>query len=237
MKKNIPNKGNPKKRKLKRPLRKNNTKTIVIAIAVIVVVAGLSYFGLKKESSVPASTATPANTAVNPPGKNVTASPPRPSLYDLVNRQAPSFSLPDRYGKVYSSDTLLGKNVVLFFNEGLICFPACWNQMVSLSIDARLNNADTVALSVVGDSKEAWQKAIDKEPELAQATVLFDESLTVSRAFGTLTLPSSMHSGRLPGHTYVIIDKGGITRYVFDDPNMGIRNDQLITEIAKIVSK
>ncbi|HLE18698.1 MAG TPA: redoxin domain-containing protein [Syntrophales bacterium] len=241
MKKKTRNKGNLRKEnRKKRDLRKNNTKTIVVVMAIIALVAGLSYFGWKfgweKESSVPASTATPATAAVNPPDKNMTANAPRPSLYDLVNRQAPSFSLPDRHGNVYSSDTLLGKNVVLFFNEGLICYPACWNQIVSLSKDTRFKNADTVALSVVVDSKEAWQKAIDRMPALAEATVLFDQGATVSGEFGTLALPSSMHPGHLPGHTFVIIDKQGIVRYVFDDPSMGTRNDQLITEIARINS-
>ena len=43
-----------------------------------------------------------------------------------------------------------------------------------------------------------------------------------------------MHPGSLPGHTYVVIDKKGIVRYIFDDPNMGIRNDQLVAEITKL---
>ena len=49
-----------------------------------------------------------------------------------------------------------------------------------------------------------------------------------------LTLDSSMHYGSLPGHTYVIIDKEGIVRYVYDDPRMAINNDLLVAELGKL---
>ena len=49
-----------------------------------------------------------------------------------------------------------------------------------------------------------------------------------------LSLPSSMHKGQLPGHTYVVIDKEGIVRYVKDDVSMAVRNQELIAEINKL---
>lgn len=52
-----------------------------------------------------------------------------------------------------------------------------------------------------------------------------------------LKTSSSMHYGSLPGHTYVIIDKEGMVRHVFDDPNMSIHNDQLVAEISKFSKK
>ena len=71
-------------------------------------------------------------------------------------------------------------------------------------------------------------------PELAQATVLFDNNRQVSQGYGVLTLPSSMHKGQFPGHSYVIINKEGIVKYVRDDVQMAIRNQELVTEIAKL---
>ncbi len=115
-----------------------------------------------------------------------------------------------------------------------MCYPACWNQIVSLAKDERFENTDTVVLSVVVDPPGEWQEAVKQMPELAEATVVFDKDAEVSKKFSMLKTASSMHYGSLPGHTYVVIDEEGIIRYVFDDPNMGIRNDQLATEISKL---
>lgn len=156
------------------------------------------------------------------------------SLEAMVGKPAPQFSLTDINGKEYTAESLKGKNVVLFFNEGLMCYPACWNQIAQFGSDDRFNTADTVALSVVVDPKAEWGRAIEKMPELAAATTLFDEGATVSRAFNVLTTASSMHYGALPGHTYVIIDKAGIVRDVLDDPRMAIRNDEIFTKIQAL---
>lgn len=209
-------------------MKKNNTKTIVLATGVILLVGALFYLGSRNKSSAP------AGVAIDPHHPDAGTNISLASLNSLASKQTPDFSLADRGGNVYSPANLLGKNVILFFNEGLMCYPACWNQIVSLSKDERLKNEDTIVLSVVVDSKEDWQQAVNKMPELAQATVVFDTGATVARNFGVLSTPSSMHPGSLPGHTYVLIDKKGVVRYVFDDPNMGIRNNQLVAEIAKL---
>lgn len=156
------------------------------------------------------------------------------SFRDMIGKSAPQFSLTDINGKEYSSENLKGKNVVLFFNEGLMCYPACWNQIAKFGSDGRFNTDDTVALSVVVDPKAEWGRAIDKMPELAAATTLFDDGGDVSRAFNVLKTESSMHYGSLPGHTYVIIDKAGIVRDVYDDPRMAIRNDEIFTKIQAL---
>ncbi|MEK7213083.1 MAG: redoxin domain-containing protein [Patescibacteria group bacterium] len=156
------------------------------------------------------------------------------ALEALVGQVVPDFALTDRDGKTYSRENLKGKNVVLFFNEGLMCYPACWDQIAQLASDGRLNNKDTVVLSVVVDPVKDWQSAVDKMPELAKATVVFDTDREVSNKFGVLTTPSSMHYGSLPGHSYVVIDKEGIVRHVYDDPRMAIHNNQLLDELAKL---
>ncbi len=152
----------------------------------------------------------------------------------LIGNPAPQFSLKDRNGVTYSNDSLKGKNVVLFFNEGIMCYPACWNQMVALATDNRLQTSSTVALSVVIDAPGDWQSAIQKMPDLGKATVLFDTDKSVSQEYGMLTAPSSMHYGSYPGHTFVIIDKQGIVRFVYDDPNMGVDNDRLVSDLQTL---
>ena len=159
---------------------------------------------------------------------------PNSKLDNLLNKPAPSFSFNDRNGNNYSSDNLKGKNVVLFFSEGLACYPACWNQIASFATDQRFNASDTIALSVVLDTPEDWQKVTQKMDGTDKANIVFDNGGQISRVFGMMSVTSSMRQGTSPGHTYVIIDKKGIIRYVFDDPSMAIRNGQIASELAKL---
>ena len=148
-----------------------------------------------------------------------------------VGKKAPDFTLADIDGNQVSLSSLLGKNAVLFFNEGMMCYPACLDQVVEL---AKLNNDNTVAYSVVVDSPKKWVDGQKDLPYLKGAKVLFDAGAKVSRQYDTLTLDSSMHKGMYPGHTYYLIDEEGIVRYTFDDPYMGNRNKELAKEIEKL---
>ncbi|MCL4417099.1 MAG: redoxin domain-containing protein [Patescibacteria group bacterium] len=154
-------------------------------------------------------------------------------LNSLVGKPAPDFTLESYDGKKITLSSLKGKNVILFFSEGLMCYPACWDQIAAFGKDNQFPSKETVVLTIVNDSKNDWKGAIEKMPELASAAVLFDTDKKVSASYNMLSLPSSMHKGQLPGHTYVVLDKRGIVRYVLDDPQMAIRNQQLLTEIDK----
>ncbi len=153
-------------------------------------------------------------------------------LNSLVGKPLPDIRLTDKNGKTFSSADFKGKYTVLFFNEGLMCYPACWNQISAFGSDQRFNSDKIQAISVVTDPANEWQQAITKMPELAKATTLFDEGANASRQLGLLTTASSMHKGSLPGHTYIVIDREGIVRYVFDDPNMAIADDMLFGKIG-----
>ncbi|OGD24289.1 hypothetical protein A2Z10_02700 [Candidatus Azambacteria bacterium RBG_16_47_10] len=216
-------------------MQKNNTVIIVIAGVIIVVIGMMLYTSGRNKAGAPVAPlgASPA-AAVDSHGHPIGKQTPATSLAGFINKPAADFSLADRNGKMYSLRELRGKNVILFFNEGLMCYPACWNQIVSLAKDARFKDSNTEVLSVVVDPPQDWRGAIDKMPELAEATVVFDTDTSVSRQFGMLTNASSMHYGSLPGHTYMIIDTEGIIRNVFDDPTMSIHNDHLFAEIARL---
>lgn len=206
--------------------KKNNIYVIIIAIVIVVATGLLIWNGSKNKTIAPA--------AVDQHGHPLAVKTSAALLDELVNKPAPDFALADKDGKIYSLNELRGKNIILFFNEGLMCYPACWNQIVALAKDERFKNTDTVALSVVVDPPGEWQKAVKQMPELAEAVVLFDKDATISKRFGMLTTGSSMHYGSLPGHTFVLIDKEGIIKHIFDDPNMSIHNDKLAVELNKL---
>ncbi len=151
----------------------------------------------------------------------------------LVGKAAPDFTLEDYNGKKITLSEYRGKNVLLFFNEGLMCYPACWNQIAAFGNDTEMAKK-TVVLNITADLKNNWKQAVDKMPELAQATVLFDSNRQVSQSYGVLTLPSSMHKGQFPGHSYVLIDKDGVVKFVRDDVQMAVRNKELAAELDKI---
>ncbi len=151
-----------------------------------------------------------------------------------VGKQAPDFSLESIDGTTVKLSDYRGKYVVLFFNEGIICYPACWDQMTALGNDERFNTNYIMAFSIVIDQKSEWEKIVKKVPGFSNAKILFDTTKAVSSTYDVLFLKSSMHPGSFPGHTYFIIDKEGVIRYIFDDPNMGIRNDMLISELSKL---
>ncbi len=153
-----------------------------------------------------------------------------------IGKEAPDFTLESLDGtKVKLSDSR-GKNVVLFFNEGKMCYPACWQQIAAFGTDGRFNSGGTVAFSIVADTRDEWKKISSQVAQLANAKILFDTTRSVSTAYDVLLLPSSMHPGSYPGHTYVIVDKDGIVRYILDDPTMATRNDQIAAEIEKLGS-
>lgn len=154
--------------------------------------------------------------------------------YALVGKPLPEIDLRDRDGNAFPMQRLRGRTTVLFFSEGLMCYPVCWDQIAAFVTDPKFGGKDIVAISVVTDSPRVWQRAAEKMPVLARATVLFDPGAAASRRLGLLALGSSMHPGQLPGHTYLLIDAGGVVREVIDDPNMAVNNELLLKLAAKL---
>jgi len=152
---------------------------------------------------------------------------------NLVGKSAPDFTLENYNGEKVTLSSLKGKNVILFFNEGLMCYPSCWNQIVAFGKESNLAKK-AVILNITVDPKNDWKQAINKMPELSQSTVLFDSNRQVSVAYGVLRLGSSMHKGQFPGHSYIIIDKEGIVKFVKDDVQMAVRNQEIAQELDKL---
>ena len=43
-----------------------------------------------------------------------------------------------------------------------------------------------------------------------------------------------MHKGQFPGHSYVIINREGIIKFIRDDVAMVVRNQELAVEVDKL---
>lgn len=168
------------------------------------------------------------------PSSSTIKNSPMSEIKELVGQSAPKFTLKDSRGNEYTDENLRGKNIILFFSEGIQCYPACWDQIGEFGADERLNNDETVSLSVVTDKPELWEGAEKKMPKIAQAKIVFDENIEVSRKFKMLDQPSSMHPGTIPGHSYIIIDKRGVIRFAYDDPKMGLRDDDLASSLSSL---
>lgn len=217
-------------------MNKNGILVILGTVVVVALVFLLSNFNIQININ-PEGNQVSANQQTSQGSQDSMHGPAKPAdstvFNSLLNKPAPDFTLQTYNGENISLSNLKGKNVILFFSEGIMCYPACWNQIAEFGKDAELENRNVTVLNVVLDAKDAWRDAIVKMPELAKATVLFDNG-KVASSYGVLTLPSSMHRGQFPGHTYVVVDKEGVVRYVKDDETMSIGNKGLISEIDKL---
>lgn len=220
-------------------MNKNGILVILGTVVIVALIFLLSNFNIQINvnrggNQVSANQQTSGSSQGSQDSMHGPAKPADSTIFDsLLNKPAPDFTLQTYNGENISLSSLKGKNVILFFSEGIMCYPACWNQMAEFGKDVELKNRDVTVLNVVLDAKDAWRDAIVKMPELAKATVLFDNG-KVATSYGVLTLSSSMHRGQFPGHTYVVVDKEGIVRYIKDDETMSIGDKGLISEIDKL---
>ena len=199
---------------------KSLNKKIFIGVAAVVI-GGLVWFVGDNGSS-------DTKSAISPDIKE--------KIYfkDAIGIKAPDFELQGMDGAMVKLSDYRGKNVVLFFNEGSMCYPACWDQVEKLGSDDRFNTENIAAFSIVTDTRKQWLDIVSKTPSMAKSKIIFDTSRSVSKAYDVLYLDSPMHPGVFPGHTYFIIDKEGAIRFTLDDPNMALANDRLIAEIEKL---
>ncbi len=217
----------------------NEKVPFVTIVLVVAVVLGVAYFLFTtapkpQTSQVARTTNVAAQNDMASHHGGVSTGVNDTLLNSLVGKAMPEIELKDKNGKTYTNADFKGKYTVLFFNEGLMCYPGCWNQIAAFGGDERFDSASVQAVSVVVDSPVDWQKAIQKMPKLADANTMFDNGAKASSKLGMLATASSMHRGSLPGHTYVLLDKEGVVKFVWDDPRMSIANDLLWNKIQEL---
>ena len=148
---------------------------------------------------------------------------------------APDFTLTQAGGTTFHLADARGKQVLLYFHEGLGCDP-CWRQIDAIQ-------ADLAQFKSLGIDEVV---AISADPAAAQAQraqrtgitlpTLADPDRAVSGAFGTLAY--GMMNGALPGHTFILVGPDGKIRWRADyggPPNytMFVADDTLLAELRR----
>ncbi len=146
---------------------------------------------------------------------------------------APDFSLPSTSGKTISLSDYKGKNIFLFFNEGVMCSP-CWQEVSKLErFRQEFDNLNTVIIPISVDDQKTWDPILKEEK--ITTPILIDADRKVTKAYKALGTPSSMHDDRA-GHTYIHITPDGKVHSSADFPNMNVPTNVLLSHIKELQS-
>lgn len=141
-------------------------------------------------------------------------------------QKAPPFTLASTDGSKVSLSDYRGRNVLLYFNEGVGC-DACFYQTVDLQNDASEFQANDITLLPI-----VVNPADQVGPELARFGIttpyLIDEGGRVSEEYGMLG--NGMHAN-LPGHGFVFIDASGRVRWQNEYPSMYASASEVMSAI------
>lgn len=155
-----------------------------------------------------------------------------------VGAEAPDFALPASAAGTFRLADQRGKNVLLYFHEGLMCAP-CWKQIDDIE-------ADLAKFQEVGVDEIA---AISLDPADAQRQraqlrgisfpVLADIDLAVSRLYDALSY--GMMGGTRPGHTFILVGPDGTIRWRADyggppDFTMYVPNTTVLAELRRAMA-
>lgn len=143
---------------------------------------------------------------------------------------APVFTLPSTSGNTISLADYKGKNILLFFNEGVMCSP-CWQEISRLErFKDEFTQLNTVIIPISVDDQKTWDPILKEEK--ITTPILIDTDRKVTAAYKALGTPSSMHDDRA-GHTYIHIEPSGTVHSSADFPNMNVPTNELIEHIKQ----
>ncbi|MGI0008311.1 MAG: peroxiredoxin family protein [Nitrosopumilaceae archaeon] len=165
------------------------SRRLVYAIAVMAIVGiTAAIFAISQQSQTKAESNSPYSISSSP------------------SLAAPAFALPSTTGnKISLSDYAGKKNVLLYFQEGVMCAP-CWKQIEDIQKGYDLfKSLDIEVVTITVDPLNALIKESNKRA--ITLPVLDDGDLTISKAYGVLDY--SMHPGSRPGHTFILVGKDG----------------------------
>ena len=130
-----------------------------------------------------------------------------------VGATAPGFDLAASTGGTVSLADYHGKNVLLYFQEGLTCQP-CWDQLTALQKDSAQVKAagiDAIVSITTDPADLIAQKTRDMDISIP---VLSDPNLAVSHAYHANSY--GMMGTSRDGHTFILVGPDGRIRWRAD---------------------
>jgi peroxiredoxin len=145
---------------------------------------------------------------------------------------APSFELESTAGGTVSSNDLRGRDVLLYFSEGVGCDVCFYQQAMIEKEQQRLADAGLAIVPIVVNP------APDVRRELARFEIttpfLIDSDRSVSAAYDTI---GRGHHADLPGHSFILVDRAGRMRWRLDDPSMYVEPAVLIRQAVAALGR
>lgn len=139
---------------------------------------------------------------------------------------APAFTLPSTSGNQVSLADFRGREVLLFFNEGVGC-DACFYQQLDLEKNAAaFKQAGLTILPIVANSAEQTLQEMQRFG--VTTPYLLDQDTSVTKSYDALG--KGMHAD-LPGHGFVLIDGSGRIRWQKEFPSMYVAASDLLNQL------
>jgi peroxiredoxin len=148
----------------------------------------------------------------------------------LASELAPAFEEQDAVtGNPVSSSALRGRNVLLFFSEGVMC-QACFEQIKALEVRASdLEARDLLLVNITTDPPDILRQAASAYG--ITTPLVSDEDRDMSRAYDVLG--QGMHPDTA-GHTFVLVDGSGQIRWRRDYTTMFVAPDVLFEALPPV---
>ncbi len=144
-----------------------------------------------------------------------------------TGRLAPAFTLTSTDGRPVSLSDYRGRDVLLYFNEGVGC-DACFYQMADLEKNGQQLAANGLTvLPIVVNPADVVRGEIARFG--LRTPFLIDANEQVSNAYGVVG--TGMHEN-LPGHSFVLVDGSGRIRWRGDFPSMFVSTNQLLADMG-----
>lgn len=157
---------------------------------------------------------------------------PEPGKSSLTGAVAPGFTLTSAAGQRVALSDYSGRNVVIYFSEGVGC-DACFSQMSELEADQQ--RFDKLGISMVAIMVNSPEEiARDATRFGIRMPILVDGSKQVSEDYDVLG--RGMHAG-LPGHSFVLVDASGSIRWRKDYPSMFVGAAELGDELSRAMGR
>lgn len=214
-----------------------DTRSIIyVAVAATILISGIIVFDT---SFTPGTKQERLFSTINVKGQ------PLDTALDTYSK-APSFTLPATTGQNISLSDYEGKkNVLLYFQEGIMCAP-CWKQLED--IQKEYDKFESLEIEVLTITVDPLNALIKESQKRGITLPVLDDGVDLSVSKTYDVLDNSMHPGSRPGHSFILIGKDGNIIWKKDyypagqnmggmNMNMGGRMYVPVEELLKEISK